>query len=409
MISVDEARSIVLSHANLMGLEKVDLLTSLGRVIGEDIVAPFNIPLWDNSAMDGYAVRFEDIKDASFDKPTTLKVIEELPAGLLPKNQVGPMQATHIMTGAPIPSGADTVVKKEDTSFSGDTVRILAPPNKGENIRLAGENVMRGDKVIQARTIMRPPHVGMLASFGKSFISVYQTPTVAILSTGDEVIDIDQERDSSKIINSNTYSLAAQVKECGALPLMLGIARDDKKEILTKIMQGCSADVILTTGGVSVGEYDFVKDVLEEMGGEIKFWTVAMRPGKPITFGLIADKPIFGLPGNPVSCMVCFEQFVRPALLKKMGHTHLFRPLVEAVLVDDVKTKKDFRFFIRVRLFLRDGVLCATTTGDQGSGILKSMIQANGLMVVTEDKKEVKAGEKVSVQVLDHTFALESQ
>jgi molybdopterin molybdotransferase len=408
MISVDEARTIVLSHTLPMGIEKVDLLTSLGRVIGEEIIAPFNIPPWDNSAMDGYAVRFEDIKNACFDKPTKLKVIEELPAGFLPKNQVGPMQATHIMTGAPIPQGADTVVRKEDTSSSEDNVHILAPPNKGENIRLAGENVMRGDKVIQARTVIRPPHVGMLASFAKSFISVYQVPTVAILSTGDEVIDIDEEGDSSKIINSNTYSLAAQVKECGALPLMLGIARDDKREILAKITQGLSADVILTTGGVSVGEYDFVKDVLEEMSGEIKFWNVAMRPGKPTAFGLIAGKLIFGLPGNPVSCMVCFEQFVRPALLKKMGHTHLFRPQIEAVLVDDVKTKKDLRFFIRVRLGFREGVLCATTTGDQGSGILKSMIQANGLMVVTEDKKEIKAGEKVSVQVLDHTFELGS-
>ena len=408
MISVDEARTIVLSHTLPMGLEKVDLLTSLGRVIGEEIIAPFNIPPWDNSAMDGYAVRFEDIKNACFDKPTTLKVIEELPAGFLPKNQVGPMQATHIMTGAPIPQGADTVVRKEDASFSGENVHILAPPSKGENIRLAGENVMRGDKVIQAGTVIRPPHVGMLASFAKSFISVYQVPMVAILSTGDEVIDIDEEGDSSKIINSNTYSLAALVKECGALPLMLGIARDDKREILAKITQGLSADVILTTGGVSVGEYDFVKDVLEEMGGEIKFWNVAMRPGKPTAFGLIADKLIFGLPGNPVSCMVCFEQFVRPALLKKMGHTYLFRPQVEAVLVDDVKTKKDFRFFIRVRLGFQKGVLCATTTGDQGSGILKSMIRANGLMVVTEDKKGIKAGEKVSVQVLDNTFERES-
>ncbi|WAC07480.1 MAG: molybdopterin molybdotransferase MoeA [Thermodesulfobacteriota bacterium] len=408
MISVDEAQRIVLSHTHVMSLEKVDLLTSLGRVIGEEIIAPFNIPPWNNSAMDGYAVRFDDIKNASFDKPTTLKVIEELPAGFLPKNQVGPMQATHIMTGAPIPPGADSVVRKEDTSFSGDNVYILAPPNKGENIRLAGENVMRGEKVIQARTVIRPPHIGMLASFSKSFIAVYQVPTVAILSTGDELIDIDEEGDSSKIINSNTYSLAAQVKECGAVPLMLGIARDDKREILAKITQGLSADVMLTTGGVSVGEYDFVKDVLEDIGGELKFWNVAMRPGKPTAFGLVADKLIFGLPGNPVSCMVCFEQFVRPALLKKMGHTHLFRSQIEAVLVDDVKTKKDLRFFIRVRLGFREGVLCATTTGDQGSGILKSMIQANGLMVVTEDKKEIKAGEKVRVQVLDHIFELEN-
>ncbi|HPD60496.1 MAG TPA: molybdopterin molybdotransferase MoeA [Thermodesulfobacteriota bacterium] len=408
MISFDKARSIVLSHTHPMGREKVDLLTALGRVIGENVIAPFNIPPWDNSAMDGYAVRFEDIKDASPNRPISLKVIEELPAGFLPAKKVGPKQATHIMTGAPIPQGADTVVMKEDTSTSEDSVKILHPSQKGRNIRLTGENVKRGDKVISAGTTLRPPHIGMLASFSKSFVLVYQVPKVAILSTGDEVIDIDEKGDTSKIINSNSYSLAALVKECGALPLILGIARDDKREISAKITQGLSADVILTTGGVSVGEYDFVKDVLEEMGGEIKFWKVAMRPGSPTAFGLIADKLIFGLPGNPVSCMVCFEQFVRPALLKKMGHTHLFRPQVEAVLLDDVETKKDLRFFIRVRLGFREGVLCATTTGDQGSGILKSMIQANGLMVVTEDKQEIMSGEKVSVQVLDHTFVLET-
>ena len=404
MISVAEAQNIVLAHTQTMGLEKVDILTSLGRAVGEDIIAPFNIPPWDNSAMDGYAVRFKDIKNSSSDNATPLKIIEELPAGFLPKKKVRAMQATHIMTGAPLPPGADTVVSKEDTSSSEEIVKILYPSQKGENIRLTGENVKQGDKVISAGTVLRPPHIGMLASFSKSFVSVYQTPKVAILSTGDEIIDIDGKGDVSKIINSNSYSLAALVKECGALPIMLGIAHDDKGEIKANIKQGLSADVLLTTGGVSVGKYDFVKDVLEEMGGEIKFWKVAMRPGRPTTFSLIADTLIFGLPGNPVSCMVCFEQFVRPALLKKMGHTHLFRSQVEATLAENVKTKKGFRFFIRVRLLYNEGKLYATTTGDQGSGILKSMVQANGLMVVPEDKKELKAGENVKVQVLDHTF-----
>jgi len=400
MLKVDEAQNLVLSFTSIMGKEKVDLLTSLARVIGEDIIAPFDIPPWDNSAMDGYAVRFDDIKTASPESPVSLRVIDELPAGSLPKNHLKAKEAIRIMTGAPLPPGADTVVRKEDTIFSGDTVQILIAPKKGENVRLTGENVKQGDKVISAGTLLRPPHIGMIASLGKSMVSVYQVPRVAILSTGDEVIDIDEKGDASKIINSNTYSLAAQVKECGALPILLGIARDNKTELREKLSQSLSAEVIITTGGVSVGEYDFVKEIFEEMGIEVKFSKVAMRPGRPTTFGIMGEKLFFGLPGNPVSCMVCFEQFVRPALLKKMGHQKLFRPEIEAILEDDVETKKNLRFFIRVRLVTKEGKIYATTTGDQGSGILKSMVKADGLMVVPEDKTLVKAGEKVKVQLL---------
>jgi len=409
MISVDEARDIILSHTETMGVEKIELLSSLGRVIGEDIFAPFDIPPWDNSAMDGYAARFEDIKRASPESPVELKVIEELPAGYLPKNSIGPFQAVRIMTGALIPEGADTVVRKEDTSSANDTVKILVVPEKGANIRKAGENVKKGEKVISRGTVLRPPHIGLLASFSRCYISVYQVPRVAILSTGDEIIDIDGENNASKIVNSNTYSISSQVKECGATPIILGIARDNKDELTAKLSQGLRADVIITTGGVSVGEYDFMLSILKEMGAEMKFWKVAMRPGKPSTFGVLDNKLIFGLPGNQVSCMVCFEQFVRPSLLKKMGHKFLYRPLLKAILTEDIKTKKGLRFFLRVRLSLRNGELYATTTGDQGSGILKSMIKANGLMIVPEDKEKVKAGERVDVQVLDRTFELESQ
>jgi molybdopterin molybdotransferase len=409
MISVDEAQNIILNHTEIVGLEKAELLTALGRVIGEDIVAPFDIPPWDNSAMDGYAVRFDDIKTASPDNPAELKVIEDLPAGYLSKNHISSFQAIRIMTGAPIPEGADTVVIKEDTSSSGDTVKIIVPPQKGDNIRKAGENVKKGDHALQKGTILRPPHIGMLASFSQSYVSVYQAPRIAILSTGDEITEIDGEKDPSKIVNSNTYSISAQVKECGAIPIMLGIARDDKNDLTAKLKQGLAADIIITTGGVSVGEYDFVKNILEEIGTKIKFWKVAMRPGKPTLFGIISNKLVFGLPGNPVSCMVTFEQFVRPALLKKMGHQNLIRPHLKAILTEDVKTKKDLRYFLRVRVGYKDGQVYATTTGDQGSGILKSMIQSNGLMIVPEDKEEIKAGEIVKVQILDRTFELEDQ
>jgi molybdopterin molybdotransferase len=409
MITVDEARSIILSHTQVGGSEKIDLLSALGRVIEEDIIASFDIPPWDNSAMDGYAVRYEDIHESSSENPAILNVIEDLPAGYMPKNAVEPSQATRIMTGAPLPEGADTVVRQEDTSSQEDTVHILIPPGKGANIRRAGENVKKGDHAIQRGTILRPAHIGLLASLSRSYVSTYQAPKVAILSTGDEVVDIDAAEDHSKIVNSNTYSIASQVRECGATPMMLGIARDERTELAAKLKQGLSADVIITTGGVSVGEYDFVMDALKELGADLKFWKVAMRPGKPSTFGTIGDKLLFGLPGNPVSCMVCFELFTRPALLKKMGHRHLFRPVVRAVLAEDVTTKKGLRFFVRVRLYYENGQLSASTTGEQGSGILKSMLQANGLMIVSEDREEVKAGEEVRVYVLDRTFELEEQ
>lgn len=409
MISVDEARNIVLGHTEVGGCEKTDLLSALGRVIEEDVVASFDIPPWDNSAMDGYAVRFEDIREASSDNPAVLSVIEDLPAGYLPKNAVGPSQATRIMTGAPLPEGADTVVRQEDTSAQEDTVHILIPPEKGANIRRAGENVRREDSAIEKGTLLRPPHIGLLASLSRSYVSTYQAPKVAVLSTGDEVADIDAEKDRSKIVNSNTYSIASQIRECGAVPMMLGIARDERTELAAKLRQGLSADVIITTGGVSVGEYDYVMDALKELGAELKFWKVAMRPGKPSTFGTIGNKLLFGLPGNPVSCMVCFELFTRPALLKKMGHRHLFRPVVRAILAEDVMTKKGLRFFVRVRLYYENGELYASTTGEQGSGILKSMVQANGLMIVPEDREKVQAGEEMRVYVLDRTFELEEQ
>lgn len=407
MISVTEAQKIVLDHTKPLGLEKADLLNALGRVIGEDIVAPFNVPPWDNSAMDGYAVRFTDIRSASPDRPVSLAVVEYLRAGSMPQQSVGTGQATRIMTGAPLPEGVDTVVRQEDTGAAGDEVRILVPPAQGDNIRRAGENVRKGDLAILQGTRLRPPHIGMLASFSKSYVSVFQKPRVAILSTGDEIAEVDEERDPTKIANSNMYSIASQVMECGALPLMLGIARDTKEDLVTKLRYAFSADVILTTGGVSVGEYDYVKEVMEDMGVEIKFSKVAMRPGRPSTFGILGSKLLFGLPGNPVSCMVCFEQFVRPSLLKAMGHRHLFRPLRPAALAEEVNTKKNLRYFLRVRVYSRAGVLHATTTGDQGSGILKSMLQANGLMIVPEGRDTIKAGEQLPVQILDPSFELE--
>jgi molybdopterin molybdotransferase len=405
MIAVQEAQHIILGHTPVMGLERIELLSTLGRVLGEDIAAPFDIPLWDNSAMDGFAVRFQDIETALPDCPVHLTVIEDLPAGYLPQKAVGPLQATRIMTGAPLPTGADTVVRKEDTVSSPATVDILTPPSRGENIRRRGENVRQGDLTLPRGTVLRPGHIGLLASFCRSHLAVHQVPKVAVLATGDEVVAIDGERDQSKLVDSNTYSIAAQIKECGAHPLILGIARDERTELQRKLKEGLSADVIVTTGGISVGDYDYVREILEGLGVEMRFSKVAMRPGRPATFGTLGDKLVFGLPGNPVSCMVCFELFVRPALLKMMGYNQVYRPRVEAVLAHDLTTKKGLRFFLRVQLTHRDGQVYASATGDQGSGILRSMALAKGLLVVPEDREKAHAGDKVTVYLLDPLFS----
>jgi molybdopterin molybdotransferase len=404
MISVEEALDRILSYINPLGFEKVSILEGLGRVIAEDVYANRDIPPLDNSGMDGYAVRWEDIQNASKDHPIRLKVVEDLPAGFVSKKRLEKGEAIRIMTGAPIPKGADTVVQVEDTVKEGIFVRILNAVPLGENIRKAGEDVRDGDRVMSKGDLIRPAEVGMLASIRRSFISVYQKPLVAILCTGDELADVDEVLDEGKIVSSNSYTLASQVKDCGAMPLLLGIAKDRKEEIEQKLRQGIRADVIISSAGVSVGDYDFVKDALKDLGMEMVFWKVAMRPGQPLAFGTIAGKPVFGLPGNPVSSMISFEQFVRPSLLKMMGRRQLFRPVIEAILREDIQKKRGRRHFIRGSVSLEKDQYVVTTTGEQGSGILRSMVKANGLIIIPEDQELVRAGEKVKVQLLDRSF-----
>jgi len=401
MLNVDEALNKLLSHIQPLGLEKVSLLDALGRVIGKDIVAPRDIPPYDNSGMDGYAVRYEDIRDASERNPLRLEVIEDLRAGFFSEKIVQKGQAIRIMTGAPIPRGADAVVPVEETERGDNFVIILRSASKGRYIRRAGEDIKKGDLAISAGDVIRPSEIGMLASMGKSFISVYQRPSVAILCTGEELVDVGESLNGAKIVSSNSYTLAAQVKECGAIPVQLGIAKDQKDEIKEKILQGLWADVFISSAGVSVGDYDFVRDVLKEIGVDLIFWRVAMKPGKPVAFWMFKGKPIFSLPGNPVSSMVTFEQFVRPSLLKMMGHRQLFRPVIEAVLKEEIRKEPGKRHFVRAIVsFEKDGYW-ATTTGPQGSGILKSMLKANGLIIVPEDCEILRAGEKVKVQLLN--------
>jgi molybdopterin molybdotransferase len=404
MISLEEAREKILGSVSPLPLEKVNILDALGRVIGEDIHAGRAIPPKDNSSMDGYAVRAKDTRGVFPEQPVILDVVEDIPAGAIPSKKVGTREAARIMTGAPIPEGADAVVRVEDTRREDGRVAILVEAEEGQDIRLAGEDVRAGEKVIARGEIIRPAEVGMLAALGRSFILVHQRPLVAVVATGDELVDIDEPPSPWKIVSSNSYSLAALVKDCGGIPLQTGIARDRREDLIEKFRSAMRADLIVSSGGVSVGDYDLVKEIMQEVGNSMQFWRVAMRPGRPLAFGTLGQVPIVGLPGNPVSSMVSFEQFVRPAILKMMGHKNLFRRTVQARLDEGIEKKQGLRYFIRANI-RRDGEdYVAVTTGEQGSGILKSMVRANGLIVVPEDASTVPAGTWVTVQLLDDSL-----
>ncbi len=400
-----EAQKTVFEATKTLGLEKVSLLDAFGRVLGEDIIAARDNPPWDNSAMDGFAVRWEDIKqEHAITKPVALKVIEDVPAGTVATRTVGPGQAIRIMTGAPIPKGADTVVKVEETEPSENTVKIFKEVERGSNIRPQGEDVKKGDCIIAKGTQIRPAEAGMLAILAKSFVLVYQRPRVAILSTGDELADLDERFDDDKIINSNSYGTAAAVQEAGGIPILLGIAKDQPAALKEKISHGLNADILVLSGGVSMGDYDFTKAVFKDLGAEMNFWKLAIRPGQPLAFGKIQGKLAFGLPGNPVSSMVTFEQLVRPAMLKMGGHRSYGRPVVQAAFQEKFSKRTDRRHFLRGILSRENDVLTVRTTGDQGSGILTSMVKANGLIDVPEEVERLNPGDIVNVQVLSGQF-----
>lgn len=408
MISVKEALNRILEQIPTLGRERVGLLQAQGRVLAEDICSSRDIPPWDNSAMDGYAVRHADIAASSPAAPVQLKVLADLPAGTVFRGRVGPGEAVRIMTGAPLPAGADTVVPVEDTVKEDGFATILTGLPAGANIRRAGEDVVAGERVLEAGTVLRPAHAGMLASLRRSAVYVYQRPRVSVLSTGDELLEIDEPWQEGKIINSNSYSISGQVLECGAEPLQLGIAKDRREDLSARLKEGLVADILVTTGGVSVGDYDLVKGLLKEMG-QMNFWKVSMRPGQPLAFGCLSGKPLFGLPGNPVSCMVSFEQFIRPALLKMAGFSRIFRPSLRAVLKEGLSKKTGLTYFVRCRLVEEQGKLYATTTGEQGSGMLSSMVRAQGLLVLPAEAAAVQKGEEISVIPLDSALFYTSE
>ncbi|MBA7478211.1 MAG: molybdopterin molybdenumtransferase MoeA [Dehalococcoidia bacterium] len=406
MISVEEALEKVLSYVSVLDGEEKPILHCLGQVLNEDVYSAIDVPPRDNSAMDGYAVKAEDVAGATPSSPVFLDVIGEVKAGDIPKEEVGALTALRIMTGAPIPRGADSVVQFEDTD---EALRRERPPfqigilhqiTKGQNVRRASEDIALGQLVLKKGTVLRPAEVGVLASLGKETTRVIRRPVVAIIATGDELVALGQPLPEGKIYNSNSFSVAAQVLRYGGIPQVLGIARDRVKDIKDKIKEALSADLLLTSGGVSMGNYDLVKDVLAKQG-EVSFWTVRMKPGKPLAFGMIKGVPHLGLPGNPVSSMITFELFARPAILKMMGKKNLSKPTIEAILDGHIKNTDGRRIFARAIVSREGDRYLARIVGPQGSGVLTSMSRANGLVIVPEDVEAVEEGETVKVLMLD--------
>ncbi len=417
MISVEEALERILGYVDVLGSEEKPLSKALGQVLNEDVTSSFDIPPLDNTAMDGYAVRAADTRRASQESPVELQVRGEVAAGYVFEDEVAPGTAVRIMTGAPVPAGADSIVPFEETDepferapeqtrrLEAATVRVFKEVQLAANIRRAGEDVREGQTLMRRGTVLRPSEIGVLASVGKARVKVTRRPVVAVLSTGDELVELGQVRSATKIYDSNAYSVGALVERYGGVPQLLGIARDTVEALTEKIQEGLDADMIITSAGVSRGDYDVVKDVLAREG-EIDFWTVAMKPGKPLAFGCFEKEgrrvPHIGLPGNPVSSMVTFELFGRPAMMKMMGKTDWRRSVVRAIAEERIVNRNDPRtFYARCIVTERDGQYYASLTGAQGSGMLTSMVFANALTLMSADLDVVEPGEEIDVLMLD--------
>jgi molybdopterin molybdotransferase len=402
VLSVEEALERILATVRVLEPERAPILEALGRVLAEEVVADRNIPPLPNSAMDGYAVRAADVARV----PARLRVIAEAPAGRLCPVEVGPGSAVRIMTGAPIPAGADAVVPFEHTRVVQDSscptadewIEVLRETRPGANVREAGEDVRAGQVVLTPGRVLRPQEIGMLAALGRTEVAVVRRPRVAILATGDEVVPPWETPGPGQIRDANSYTVAAQVRRYGGIPLILGVARDEETLIREGVRRALAerADIIVTSGGVSIGDFDLVKQVLAAEG-EMRFWSLNMKPGRPLAFGVVGGVPLVGLPGNPVSAMIATELFVRPAVLKMQGFTEWPWPELRARLTDPIVRKDGRRHYLRVRLRETPDGWEATLTGDQGSGILSSLVQADGLAVIPEDVDHLPAGAEVRV------------
>lgn len=399
-LSLNAAQQCILQHSATLGVESVKLEKSLGRVLAEEVRANRDHPPYDVSAMDGYAVRAADLTDM----PALLAIVEDIKAGAMPTMAVLSGQCARIMTGAPIPRGADTVIRVENTqALSAGMVQINQPAVLGTDIRLRGENLRTGEVALNTGMEIIPGVLGILAMVKRAEVLAHRRPRVAILSSGDELEGLDEPFDPQKIPDANSYTLLAQVQALGIEPTLLGIARDDPLELSQYLMRGLEFDVLLVSGGTSVGVYDFVRPTIEALGIHMHFWRVAIRPGHPIAFGTTPSTRVFCLPGNPVSSMVCFEQFVAPALRSMMGHPRIYRRTIPARLAHAVKHRPGRTELIRVTLSRDQYDYVAEATGTQGSGVLLSMAHADGLLIVPSNSTGLGAGDEVSVQLLDGT------
>jgi molybdopterin molybdotransferase len=401
MPSFEDARACILDHVTPLGSEPVALLECVDRVLASDVEAPCDLPRWDNSAMDGYAVRAADCTSAAL-----LTLSGYLPAGGPSEDALVAGTAAKIFTGAPLPAGADTIVPLEEAEERDGNVHVARPVRPGAHVRRMGEDIRSGETVLRRGTLIGPSEVSLLASLSRLSIPVVRRARVAILSTGDELVEVGGSLAPGQIYDSNGLALTAAVKQLGAEPIHLGIARDDKGSLRRLVMQGLQADALVTSAGVSMGDRDLVREVLQELSVRQIFWKIDIKPGRPTAFALHGTTPVFSLPGNPVSTLLTFEQFVRPALLKMMGHRTLLRPVVRAVFQEHVSRKPGRVSFLRVRLEHRNGGLLAWTSGNQETGILKTTLQADGIAVIPADWDSVGTGDLVDVQMLRSGFAM---
>lgn len=412
MISVSEALQRLVSSFSSVDIEEVPLLQAAGRILSTEIKSDINLPLFTNSSMDGFAVRAEDVEGAREDQPVILTVVEDIPAGRRPTRKLGINQTARIMTGAPLPEGANAVVPVEETDQynSGSRTESLLLPaeievrrsvSEGDYIRWVGEDVTSGEVVLQPNSRLRPQDLGLLAMLGISKISVFRRPRIVILSTGDELIPVEESLQPGKIHDSNAYTLSALISRDGGTPEYLGIVPDQEQAVRDGLETAVkhNADLILSSAGVSVGAFDFVRSILQS-DGELEFWRVNIRPGKPIAFGKFQGVPFIGLPGNPVSAFVGYEVFVRPSILRLSGVENPIRSRIKTKIGEDIRS--DGReSYLRAVVHSQNGEWIARLTGHQGSGNLLSLVQANALLIIPSGVKSLPSGTEVEAWLLN--------
>jgi molybdopterin molybdotransferase len=401
--SVHEALQRILSEIRPLDVERVPLRAALGYVLADDVRSPIEHPPWDNSSMDGYAVRGDDVASASSTSPVRLRVLETVRAGQRPTRPLEANVAVRVMTGAPVPDGTDTVIRVEDTDAGVEVVEIRDARDLRRNVRPRGEDLRIGAVAVNAGTAIEAAQLGVLASVGAATVPVHRRPRVAVLATGDELVDVDRfdlVEAGDRIVSSNSYTITAAAQAAGADVVDLGIVEDDPDAYRERLTRAGGCDLLITSGGVSVGAYDFTKDVLRELGADLRLWRIRLRPGAPLGFGMLGAMPWLGLPGNPVSAMVTFELFARPLIRRQLGHARIFRPTIDVRVKDDISLAAPLTHFFRAVVEWGSEGATASLTGPQGSGLLTSMARANALLVVPPDRQTVGRGETLRALLL---------